>query len=636
MIDPAVDAVFETNNWPDPAEVAAVKAHAILVVQTLANRFETKFRAFTDIPQAQIKKAKQACIALMGYKDKLFKGIDALADKAAGELATALESFETELASVLAEPAKWTEHGAEILKGTDKLLDTTNEIGNQIAEAGENARAYLDRGAEIIASASDAKPNELPGMALQLISAATQAPEIAAFRTNADRIRVLMDDARDVLETPAIRGVLDQLGDALKALGLDFDFTEFGDSFNLDHKKEDLLRRLIPDLGGIKLSDMLPRANIPGGVKNAVKVTHDLDTKAGRAWVQADVNVPLPGRETLFTIGPFTLFLKNSRLTAFVRAEASKDQKEVALSDRALLLTNIEAVVGGQIMVTLQDVSISYSTRDQLEFSIDPKKIRIHQTMRFIQDTLGSIFGDELGGLKFIKESGIPVGVEHQFAIPPISLMYGTSGVSNLQISNRFSLRAYPDFIIANRFNLSRRELPFLFSIFIIGGTGYIQVDTEYRPFDKQLMVVVEAGAGGSAALGFAFGPVSGSVFITLSVVLRYQKQLGSGPKTDDGLSVSVVLVIAGSVSLWGMVSIYLGLMLSMTYHESGRIDGLGQLSVELRISRWFKLRYSTQVKYQLRDGRATTQVTSETSTSGKYKEALKKFEALEKARKSL
>ncbi len=62
----------------------------------------------------------------------------------------------------------------------------------------------------------------------------------------------------------------------------------------------------------------------------------------------------------------------------------------------------------------------------------------------------------------------------------------------------------------------------------------------------------------------------------------------------------------------------------------------LGQLTVELRISRWFKLRYSTQVRYQLRNGRATTQVTSETSTSGKYKNALKKFVALEKARKSL
>lgn len=636
VIGPAVDAVFETTNWPEPEEVAAVKAHAIFVVQTLTDRLEIKLDSFTELPTAQIEEAKQVCISLMGYKAKLFENINELATQAEAELKAVVDEFKTKLADVIAGNAPWADHAEDILKGTNKLLDTTNEIGNQLAEAGENARAYLDRGAEIIARAGDAKPAELPGMALQLISAATQAPEIAAFRTNADRIRLLMDDAKDVLETPAISGVLDQLGDALKALGLDFKFKEFGDNFNLDASKNDLLRRLVPDLGGIKLSDMLPRAKIPGGLKNAVKVTHDLDTKAGRAWVQADVNVPLPGRETLFTIGPFTLFLKNSRLTAFVRAEASKDQKEVGLSDQALLLTNIEAVVAGQIMVTLEDVAISYSTRDQLDFNIDPKKIRINQTMRFIQDTLGSIFGDELGGLKFIKESGIPVGVEHQFAIPPISLMYGTSGVTNLQISNRFSLRAYPDFIIANRFNLSRRELPFLFSVFIIGGTGYIQVDTEYRPFDKQLMVVVEAGAGGSAALGFAFGPVAGSVFISLSVVLRYQKQLGSGPKTDDGLSVSVVLVIAGNVSLWGMVSIYLGLMLSMNYHESGRIDGLGQLTVELRISRWFKLRFSTQVKYQLRNGRSTTEVTSETSTSGKYKDALKKFEALEKARKSL
>ena len=256
--------------------------------------------------------------------------------------------------------------------------------------------------------------------------------------------------------------------------------------------------------------------------------------------------------------------------------------------------------------------------------------------MRFIQDTLGSIFGDELGGLVFIKENGIPVGVEHKFAMPPLSLMYGTSGVSNLQISNRFALRAYPDFIIANRFNLSRRELPFLFTIFIIGGAGYIQVDTEYRPFDKQLMVVVEAGLGGSAALGFSLGPVSGGVFISISVVLRYQKTIGSAPNGEDGLSVSLVLLIAGSVTLWGMVTVYLGLMLSISYHDSGKIDGLGQLSVEVRISRWFKLRFSSQVKYRLRDGQTTTQVESKTETGGKYLDAMKKFEALKKTRAAL
>lgn len=637
VINPAVNAVFDTTNWPDTD--AAVKAHAINVVQTLTDRFEAELDAFSEVPLSQISEAQDACIALVGYKAKFFEGIDALAVRAETELKAVLCTFKDKIEEVKGNLGRWSDHADDIIRGTEELLDTTNEIANQLAEAGENARAYVDRGAEILAGAADTKPAELPGLALQLITAATQAPEIAAFRTNADRIRVLMNEAEKVLKTPAIRGSLDQLGDALKALGLDFNFQQFGDQFDLKAIGDDgktLLRRLIPDIGGIKLSDMLPRAAVPGGLANAVKLTHDLDTKAGRAWVQADVNVPLPGRETLFSIGPFTLFLRDSRLNAFVRAEASKDQKEAALSDQALLITNIDAVVAGQVMVTLEDVAISYSSREQLEFALDPKKIRIHQSLRFIQDTLGSLFGDELGGLKFLKEGGIPVGVEHQFSIPPISLMYGTSGVSNLQISNRFSLRAFPDFIIANRFNLSRRELPFLFSIFIIGGTGYIQVDTEYRPFDKRLMVAVEAAAGGSAALGFAFGPIAGGVFISLSVALRYQKRLGSGPKANDGLSVSVVLVIAGNVSLWGIATIYIGLMLSMTYHESGRIDGLGQLSVELRISRWFKLRYSTQVRYRLRNGRTETQVTSETSTSGKYTQALKKFEALDKARKSL
>ncbi len=118
---------------------------------------------------------------------------------------------------------------------------------------------------------------------------------------------------------------------------------------------------------------MLPRASISGGLKNAVKATHDLDTKAGRAWVQADVNVPLPRRETLYIIGPFTLFLKSRRLTAFVRAEASKDQKEVALSDRTLLLTNMETMVAGQIMVTLQDVSSATPPAFSLISSSTPK-----------------------------------------------------------------------------------------------------------------------------------------------------------------------------------------------------------------------------------------------------------------------
>ena len=393
---------------------------------------------------------------------------------------------------------------------------------------------------------------------------------------------------------------------------------------------------MIPNFGGIDLKNLLPQTKVGQDIGKYVKLTHDLDTKAGRAWVRADVNLPLPGREKLFTLGPFTLYITRSQLTAFMRAQASKDSPDVTVTDKATLRTDLEAVVSGQVLVTLQDVHITYSRESDLDFKVDPRKIRIHKAMQFVQDTFGSLFGKEDSGLSFLKEAGQVVGVQHKFSLPPMSLNYATSGISNIQIANRFALKAYPDFVLCNRFNLSRRELPFIFSIFIIGGTGYVQVDTEYRPTDKQLLVVVEAGLGGSAALAFSFGPVSGGVYITLSIVLLYVKRTGAPALSDDGLSVSVVLVIAGNVSLWGLVTIYLGLMLSLSYHDSGKIDGVGQLSVQIRISRWFKLKYATQVTYKLRDGRSATTHTEELTTSGKAKEAFDKLDKLNKARKSL
>jgi hypothetical protein len=203
-----------------------------------------------------------------------------------------------------------------------------------------------------------------------------------------------------------------------------------------------------------------------------------------------------------------------------------------------------------------------------------------------------------------------------------MSLSFGTSGVSNIQITNRFRLIAYPDFLIANRFNLSCAEQPFIFSFFVLGGTGYIQVDTEYRPVDGRLLVAVEAAAGASAALAFAFGPVRGAVYMTLSVAMTYRK-LSNSP---GALAVSLVLVVAGNVSLWNLVHIHLVLTLRMNYHGNGAVDGHGSLAVEVRVSRWFTLRYRTTVVYKLRDGRSTT--TREESADAEPGEKLKGLQA--------
>jgi hypothetical protein len=453
-----------------------------------------------------------------------------------------------------------------------------------------------------------------PGNALRLISAATTAPEIGILQANADRVRCSYEDAR--VRVTKAKAALNRLGDALKAMGIDIPFDGIGDTLTLPEGGLDNLdlTKMFPNFGGLDLRSLLPDVKVPQGVKDAVRITHDFDRKQLRAWVQVDVDVPVPGQQELYAIGPVALYFRDSKLTGRMRAEASKDDDAVRDSGSGEIATNIDVVVSGEPLLSLEQVRITYSGTGGLKFDFDPKNIRLHPSMQFVQDTFGELFADEIGGMTVLKEQGVPVGVEHLFSLPTIDLMSGTTGVANIQISNLFRLRAHPDFVIANRFNLSRADAPFLFTFFILGGTGYTFVDTSYSPLTNRLAVTVEAAAGGAAAFGFSAGPVKGSVFITLSLAITYRKVFGGGPATGEGLAVSVILVIAGNVSLYGMVDVYLGLLLRIMYREGGRIDGVGTLTVKVKVSKLVTLKYNSQVTYTLRNGRATTTLKSEAS----------------------
>ena len=259
-------------------------------------------------------------------------------------------------------------------------------------------------------------------------------------------------------------------------------------------------------------------------------------------------------------------------------------------------------------MVKFEKFALNFTRESGLQVEFDPKNIRINPALEFVQEFLAMLFPDEVGGMRVIKRDGVPVGLEHEFAMPPVSLNFATSGISNIAISNTFQLTAYPDFVLADQFWLSKPEQPFIFSFFIIGGTGYVHVEAEYRPFQSELTVTVEAGAGGSAALGFSVGPFSGQVFITLSIALTYQKRIGA---PGGGLSIGAVLVIAGYVNVASIATVGIYLMLRMTYRDSGQIDANGTLSVTIRISRFFKITARANVQYKLRDGRSETQSTT-------------------------
>lgn len=536
-----------------------------------------------------------------------------------GELVDAVDKLKA--VNNLVEAQKWLEGNRETV--ATAIRSSTTAWHNYSGAVSERLTGLRDGG---IASA--------PGNALRLISAATTAPEIGILQANADRVRCSYEDAR--VRVTKAKAALNRLGDALKAMGIDIPFDGIGDTLTLPAGGLDTLNltTMFPNFGGLDLSSLLPDVKVPPGVRDAVRITHDFDRKQLRAWVQVDVDVPVPGQRELYAIGPFALYFRDSKLTGRMRAEASQDDDAVRDSGSGEIATNIDVVVSGELLLSLEQVRITYSGTGGLKFDFDPKNIRLHPSMQFVQDTFGSLFADEIGGMTVLKEQGVPVGVEHLFSLPTIDLMSGTTGVANIQISNLFRLRAHPEFVIANRFNLSRADAPFLFTFFILGGTGYTFVDTSYSPLTNRLAVTVEAAAGGAAAFGFSVGPVKGSVFITLSLAITYRKVFGGGAPTGDGLAVSVILVIAGNVSLYGMVDVYLGILLRIMYREGGRIDGIGTLTVKVKVSRLVTLKYSSQVTYMLRNGRATTTLDSRGSADLDQPQQLKLKRIEEQAKK--
>lgn len=556
--------------------------------------------------------------------DNFQRYVDAELEKAYENFVAALGPFPQEI--------KDAKRFAEKLLGAVKSFDySVRRLQNDLSRSFETAGSYADRVLDLAGKIDEGGLMAAPSNLLKLYSAVTSAPEIAALKADIDRIRSDFDELSDLIQTTKANALFNRLGDELKGLGLSLPFDQIGERLLPADLSGLDIGKVFRNFGGAKLDRLFSGYKIPPGVRDAVKITHDFDKKQARAWVQVDINAPMPGRRSLFSVGVFKADFVDMQLVGQVRLEASKDQDKVTQTGFGRIATKIDMVAGGQSMVCFENFGLNFTKEKGLDVEFDPSNIRLNPQFKFIQDFLSTLFGGDPGGLTIITEGGLPVGVEHLFTIPPVSLNFGTSGVQNVSIENRFKLVAFPDFMLADRFNLSILERPFIFAIFIIGGTGYIQLEAQYRPFANELTVLVEAGAGGSASLAFAFGPFSGQVFITLSGTLSYRKLIG---KPGGGLAVSVVLVIAGHVDVAGIITVGITLTLRMTYRDSGQVDGDGSLSVTIRISRFFKLTARANVKYKLRGGKSETKVsTSVDSEQLKLEKAKQVVDKLEKVR---
>lgn len=539
---------------------------------------------------------------LKQVEDRLLKLASQQKDYFTGLLAEAKSNFENAY-------GKADANIEDIVKAVKAFDRGVRELQNDLFRTAEDAQRYGDR---LLAAAGNLLSGNLmatPSNVLKLYSAVTSAPELAGLKSDIERIRANFDELSDVIDTTEASALLNRMGDELKALGLSFPYDKISDRLLPASLQGMDLGKLFGNIGGANLAKLFKGEKLSDSLRDAIRLTHDFDRQQARAWVQVDIDAPMPGRHTLFAIGPFQCDFVDMRIVGQVRIDASKDSDEVSQSGYGRLGATLDMLVSGQSMVRFEKFALNFSREQGLKVDFDPNNIRLNPAFQFVQDALLGLFPDAVGPMTVIKNNGIPIGVEHEYAMPVMSANAGTSGISNLSIENRFRLIAHPDFILADRFSLSRPERPFIFSLFILGGAGFVQIETEYRPFDGQLSVTVDAAAGASALLGFSCGPFSGQVFITLSAVLTYRKMIG---QSGGGLSVSALLVIAGNVDVMGIATVSIYVTLRLAYRDNGQIDADGSLSVTIKISRFFSIRARANVRYRLRDGHAQTQASAE------------------------
>lgn len=564
------------------------------------------------------KICKTLSTGVTGLREQLLKEATDTLAPLQGKLNSFIEDTVKDIETKLGDPEQYK----QLLQAMETFDRDVRELGNGLAATRNLLEDYGERVADAVGRIGEGGLLATPNNILRAMAAFGATPELPHLDFSALRSPYFFGWVDDSVAMAPINAWFGRLGDDLKALGLDLQIDRLGDRLlPVDLSQCDICQ-VLRNISGLDLRNLLPGYPFPAAARDAIRISHEFDKKSLRAWVQVDVDLPLPERRALFSIGPVSLDLVNARVSAVVRLEASKDTAQVTQSGSATLLSDFDAVVGGQSMVTLRQVAVRYDQSSGLKVNFDPRQVRLNPSFEFIQNTFQSIIGDEVGGLKVIKENGLPVGVEHLFSLPPMGMMFGTSGVQNIQISNAFRLLAFPDFLISNSFALARSDLPFVFSVFIIGGSGWLTVDVNYRPFQNELAVVVDAAAGGSGSLGFSFCGVSGTVSISLNVALTYRKLIG---KPGGGLTVSMVVVIVGVVDVLRIASAYLSVTLRLSYQDNGDIDATGSFRVSIRISRFFTVSAGGQVRYRMSGGRkeVTRQGQAEVSSQS-YEKARK------------
>jgi hypothetical protein len=214
--------------------------------------------------------------------------------------------------------------------------------------------------------------------------------------------------------------------------------------------------------------------------------------------------------------------------------------------------------------------------------------------LSFIADALSSLVSPDSGfSIRLVPD---PLSFESILDLPIPDIEFGAFGMANLRLGATFSLA-----MVNNQFQLgaglqvAKQTAPFTLTIFILGGGGWLDVETTYTPATGAIQADVSIGITAGASLAIALGPISGGVYIYFGIIVEFHS-------SSSGLDIGVMLLISGQVNLLGIVDVSLSLLLEAEYAQ-GQLTGRGQLNISVKICWCFTLSISQSVEYRFAGG---------------------------------
>lgn len=604
------------------------------VIQSLINALPTIFKPLTDAVNAlqqalgiAVADARSLLSRLAGMRDNLRMTIIAVADNA--DISVYLAQIKSLLAiptlDQLLSPAKAalqqqvrsvcgnvlgsvqqsiTQLGADLLgnqlnaaisalqdnatlqQAIDAMETFRDGVADKLDNLVQQARTLIDPnglanavnpGLALLRAFGD--PPAVPNLDFDL-TVIDYAPAIGYFFNSPAAVTVSQNLQAAAAEASQVVDGLSQLGLTLPTTAL-LDRLIPGDLSKLN------ISELLPNIAGLNLATLFSAVGVPESATNNIHVSHKLDPQTMRASLDISLNFTLAESATLFSIGPATVTIDTCNFDATVHIEGGVGQPASRTSEGSIT-GDWHVTIGGLTIVTFVTTTLSFDAGGHLHFSISPDRVRLDGALSFLANFLQGAFGG-----KGFSINLLPSGVQCILDLPFPDCSFGAFGITNLRLGALFGLDVSRGLDIQIGANLGRKTAPFTLTIFVLGGAGWFEAGLIYHTQSGMLTADVSIGIMASASISISLGPISGGVYIYFGITTEFH----SGG-TNAGLTVGILLIVEGRVSLLGFIDVDIMLLLEAEYTSGGGLVGRGQISISIKICWCFTLNVSAGVEY--------------------------------------